>query len=123
MSGVTLFFMVLAMSVPAAWADLESEAVGSEGPGRIPSAIEVQPPAVLIPTQAGSRGRMLYENHCLECHESMLFIREKRTVGSFPELRAAVLRWAAETKLPWGTEEIDDVTGHLNRTYYHFGSR
>lgn len=122
MSGVPLFFMVLALSVPALSADLEP-ANGSEEPTQIFPDVEVQPPDDRVPVQAESRGQMLYENHCLGCHESVLFIREKRTVRSFPDIRAAALRWAAETKLPWGTEEIDDVTGHLNRTYYHFGSR
>lgn len=66
------------------------------------------------------RGEMLYENHCTGCHESVLFIRERREVKSLPALREEVARWAGEAKAPWREEEIAEVTRHLNRTYYHF---
>ncbi|MCK7583313.1 MAG: hypothetical protein MZV65_52385 [Chromatiales bacterium] len=42
------------------------------------------------------RGRLLYENHCMSCHESVLHIREKRKAANPAELRAAIERWAAE---------------------------
>lgn len=123
MSGVTLFFMVLALSVPAASADLGGGAIGAGEPGQLPSAVDTQQPAIGAVVQSGSRGQMLYENHCLGCHESLVFIREKRTVRNLAGLRDAVLRWAVEEKLPWSAEELDDVAGHLNRTYYRFGAR
>ncbi len=73
-----------------------------------------------LPAPPGTRGRMLYENHCLGCHESVLHVREKRTLRSLDELRAAVARWAREAKAPWGQEEDEEVVRHLNRTFYGF---
>lgn len=73
-----------------------------------------------LPVPVAPRGQMLYENHCLGCHESVLFIRARRAVRSLPELRDTVARWAREARAPWRDEEIDAVTGHLNRTYYRF---
>ena len=123
MSSVGVFFMVLAMSVPAASAVPEGGAPDLDEAGLHAPKTEIQPRTGHLPVHAASRGQMLYENHCLGCHESVLFIREKRTVGSLVLLRNTVLQWAVETKLPWGTEEIDDVTGYLNSAYYRFGLR
>lgn len=69
-----------------------------------------------------SRGQMLYENHCTGCHESVVFVREQRSVGDLQQLRAMVRRWVQELEAPWGAEEIDDVVRYLNTRHYHFSS-
>ncbi|GAB4346147.1 MAG: hypothetical protein Kow006_04240 [Gammaproteobacteria bacterium] len=66
------------------------------------------------------RGEALYENHCRECHESNVHIRQRTRVRTLVDLRAQVTRWAGEVKLGWGFEEITDVAGYLNGRYYHF---
>ncbi len=73
-----------------------------------------------LPMPLVSRGQMLYENHCTSCHESVLFIRERRDVKTLPALGEEVRRWVRETKLPWGNEEIAEVVGYLNRSFYRF---
>ncbi len=67
------------------------------------------------------RGEGLYRNHCLSCHESIAHIRENRRARSLIDLRRWVARWARELDLGWGSEEVEDVTSYLNRTYYRLG--
>jgi len=69
------------------------------------------------------RGQLLYENHCLSCHESMVHIRSKQTARSLPDLHAKVRQWADYLHLPWGNEEVADVTRFLDSRYYRFESR
>lgn len=71
-------------------------------------------------TETPSRGQLLYENHCTSCHESVLQIRARHAVRSLPELRAQVGRWAANSRLPWGKEEIEEVVRYLNSRHYGF---
>jgi hypothetical protein len=66
------------------------------------------------------RGQLLYENHCISCHESIVHVRLRQQAMSLPELRARVLHWATYLQLRWGKEEIEDVVGYLNRQYYKF---
>ena len=66
------------------------------------------------------RGEMLYTNHCLGCHESLVHIREKRQVKNLDALRAKVIRWSQELELKWSSDEIADVMLYLNMRYYHY---
>lgn len=77
-----------------------------------------QQPARRQPPQP--RGEMLYSNHCLGCHESMIHIREKRRVQHLEALRDTVTRWSQELNLNWSSEEIEDVVLYLNIRYYHY---
>jgi hypothetical protein len=76
----------------------------------------VMPPAPL-------RGQMLYENHCMVCHESIVHIRTRQAVQSLPQLRARVQHWTHYLQLQWGQVEIEEVVIHLNTHYYRFDSR
>jgi mono/diheme cytochrome c family protein len=76
-----------------------------------------QKPAAM---ETPSRGQLLYENHCMGCHESVDSIRARRHVESLSGLRVEVSRWATYTNLPWGTEEVEEVVQHLNIRYYSF---
>jgi hypothetical protein len=78
----------------------------------------------LMTAQAGSveRGQLLYENHCLGCHESTLHVRERRKVQSLDALRGQVLLWAGETGLSWRADDIDDVAAFLDTTFYRFAT-
>lgn len=74
----------------------------------------------LVGLADAERGRLLYENHCLSCHESNVHIRETQAARSLAEVRAAVERWQALGNLGWGAEEVGDVTAYLNATWYHY---
>ncbi len=65
------------------------------------------------------RGQALYENHCMECHESWAHTRDGRHVSSLDVLRKRVEAWSIHTGLGWGNEEVDDITDYLNRQFYH----
>lgn len=67
-----------------------------------------------------ARGRLLYENHCGCCHESVLHVREHRKAVSSEELRQFIRRWAAEQELPWRDADVEDVYRYLNNRYYKF---
>lgn len=66
------------------------------------------------------RGLCLYENHCLECHESVVHIRDARKAQSVAAVRDAIRRWATVLKLDWSAQEVDDVLEHLNARFYRF---
>jgi hypothetical protein len=81
-----------------------------------PQQKPVTPP---VPT----RGQMLYENHCMSCHESVAFIRDKHRIQSLKALRGKVSHWANYLHLGWGKDEVEEVVNHLNSQYYKFESR
>jgi len=65
------------------------------------------------------RGRLLYENHCRDCHESSLHIREVQAANSLQAVRAQGARWQEVLKLQWSAEDVGDVAEYLNATWYH----
>jgi hypothetical protein len=66
------------------------------------------------------RGRLLYENHCTGCHESLVHIRETRKADTPAAIREQIERWRAVLDLDWQASEVDDVLEYLNRRYYHY---
>jgi mono/diheme cytochrome c family protein len=89
------------------------------------SAIITAGLTLLLSTSAqgadSGRGGLLYENHCLSCHESTVHVRDNHKVNSIDEIRAQVIRWAKNQMLEWGPAEIDDVVDYLDEHFYHFG--
>jgi len=74
-----------------------------------------------IPASAGAeRGRLLYENHCTNCHASTVHVRDQRKSKTPTEMRAWIMRWSGELKLNWSEDELADVYQHLNNHYYKF---
>jgi len=65
-----------------------------------------------------NRGRLLYENHCLSCHESGVHIRENHKARSLHDVYLQVVRWSADQKLAWRSSETNDVAQYLYRTFY-----
>ena len=64
------------------------------------------------------RGRMLYENHCVACHESSVHIREARKVKSYADLERYANRFAKLAGVEWSDAEKILVIEYLNRTHY-----
>lgn len=95
---------------------------GAKSDISIKSAVgEAVKPETPEPDAKKPRGQLLYENHCAECHESSVHIREKRKADSIDKIRYWVTRWSKELKLSWSKEEIEEVTQHVNSSYYHYG--
>jgi hypothetical protein len=81
--------------------------------------------SMVAPSLAGAavnieRGRLLYENHCTSCHESVVHIRDNRQAKSLGEVYWQTTRWAVERELDWRYEEINDVARYLNTRFYQF---
>jgi cytochrome c5 len=73
-----------------------------------------------LANEPASRGKLLYENHCHSCHESLVHIRGAHKAKTYEDIQYWVGRWALETDLKWSADEIDAVVQHLNRTFYHY---
>lgn len=65
-------------------------------------------------------GQSLYENHCTDCHESVVHVRNERKARDYPEVRDWVVRWAGAQELDWTGAEVDAVANYLNQNYYNF---
>jgi len=64
------------------------------------------------------RGRMLHENHCRMCHDSIAYKRGNKIASSYAEIKAQVTRWQTNTGLQWSEADIDSVTAFVAKTYY-----
>lgn len=101
-------------------------------PAALPVAPEERPmPEVQLPlpkpatpakpsAEAVSRGQLLYENHCIACHESVAHVRHDRRAKSYKALQDWVVRWSNQQQLGWSPGDIADVVDYLNRHYYNF---
>lgn len=69
---------------------------------------------------APSRGQLLYDTHCIECHNTQVHWRSARAATNWSSLVAQVRRWQASGNLRWSEGDIVQVARHLNDTIYHF---
>lgn len=87
------------------------------------SALTAAPLLALLSTASPAaepeRGRLLYENHCLVCHESAVHVRENRRVTTRIDIMEMITRWSAYLDLDWTGEEMFDVLEYLDQRYYH----
>ena len=67
---------------------------------------------------AQSRGELLYNTHCVACHNTQVHWREGKLVSDWPSLLAQVRRWQAADRLRWSDEDIEGVARYLNDTVY-----
>ena len=74
------------------------------------------------PAAAQSRGALLYDNHCIECHTAQVHWRDRRQARDWATLKAEVFRWQAAARLAWTDAEVEAVTDHLNDTIYHLAA-
>lgn len=67
-----------------------------------------------------TRGRALYENHCVVCHTAKVHRRVPPLPLHTDDLRYIVTLWASQQGLTWSRSEIEDVVHYLDRTHYRF---
>ncbi len=67
-----------------------------------------------------SRGQLLYDNHCVACHDRQVHWRDAKVVTNWPTLVAQVRRWQAIEKLAWTNDDILQVARHLNAAIYGY---
>ena len=71
------------------------------------------------PVTSPSRGQLLYETHCVACHNSKIHWRDARQAKDWASLEEQVRRWQSAAWLQWSEDDIADVATHLNDTIYH----
>ena len=64
------------------------------------------------------RGRLLYETHCIACHDTRVHKRDEKIALNYDNIRMQVLRWQTNTFLRWDVGDIDAVATYLARTFY-----
>ena len=67
-----------------------------------------------------SNGKSLQQESCMGCHDDSMYTRENRKVTSLGGLKKQVMRCEQSLGLTWFDEDVTDVTGYLNTTYYHY---
>jgi len=73
-----------------------------------------------VPAQDIERGRLLHENHCRMCHDSIAYKRGDKIAKNYTEVRAQVTRWQTNTGLRWSENDIDSVTAYVSQRYYKY---
>lgn len=120
-------FIIAAVLLATGFAVMALSNPGVELPAALPEqetqADRADAAAQRIDPEARPRGQLLYENHCMVCHESVVHIRSKQSARSLEDLHARVVHWARYMKLPWSEEEVSDVTRFLESRYYKFESQ
>lgn len=65
-----------------------------------------------------TRGRLLYETHCIACHSKQMHWRENRRVTDRASLLAQVGQWQAREGLGWTQADIQAVAAYLDAIVY-----
>ena len=73
-----------------------------------------------LSTAIADNGAELHEENCISCHDEAVYKRKNRRVTSMDGLKKQVQRCELSLGLKWFEEDINDVAGYLNSTYYQF---
>lgn len=65
-------------------------------------------------------GKTLHADNCTSCHDDGVYTRKDRKVTSLDGLGKQVRRCELTLGLQWFDDDVDDVVGYLNETYYKF---
>jgi cytochrome c553 len=83
--------------------------------------------AMVAPTAAPAfaanieHGKTLVEQHCTRCHDTGVYSRPDRRIGSLDALKNQVKRCELSQSLHWPQPNIDDVVAYLDAAFYKFG--
>ena len=66
-------------------------------------------------------GKTLVQQHCTRCHDTDVYSRPDRRIGSLEALKNQVKRCELSQSLQWPPPNIDDVVAYLDATFYKFG--
>lgn len=72
------------------------------------------------PTHEATRGELLYETHCVACHNAQVHWRDKELAKDWGGIKAEVSRWQTFSRLRWSDADVEAVAGYLNTLYYHY---
>jgi cytochrome c553 len=74
-------------------------------------------PATAADTAAG---KTLHDEHCLACHDTGVYSREKKRVVSLNALRKQVTRCEISQSMNVTPEQTESIVQYLNESFYHF---
>jgi mono/diheme cytochrome c family protein len=63
---------------------------------------------------------LLYDAHCVECHNLQVHWRDGRLVTDWASLKAQVRRWENRALLGWSEADIAAVARYLNDSIYRY---
>jgi len=87
----------------------------------LPLALAASGPVVLAQTTTvPTRGQLLYNTHCVACHDTQMHWRQSRKAVDWKTLVAQVRHWQSAEKLQWTEDDITQVARHLNDTIYRY---
>lgn len=66
------------------------------------------------------RGKSLYENHCVGCHDDTVHKRDAHKAKNIADIKTFVARWEKAQGLKWGEEERSDVASYVNSKFYNY---
>ncbi|MBC5783256.1 cytochrome c [Ramlibacter sp. USB13] len=69
---------------------------------------------------SATRGRLLYGNHCVECHTQQMHWRDQRLARDWDTLLGQVRRFQGIAGLNWAEDDVQAVARYLNETIYRF---
>ncbi|WP_043461254.1 cytochrome c [Azohydromonas australica] len=90
---------------------------------RLPCAVSLALASALAWPQAHQprdRGELLYEAHCLACHNAEVHWREGRRATDWGSLLFQVRRWQDVSGLQWDEADVQAVARYLNDNFYRF---
>jgi mono/diheme cytochrome c family protein len=67
---------------------------------------------------AQSRGELLYNIHCVACHNEKVHWRDQKLARDWNRLQELVRQWQANAQLDWSEEDIQAVARYLNEAIY-----
>ena len=67
-----------------------------------------------------AHGKELHDTRCTACHDSGVYTRKDRFIGSREALTGQIRRCEANVSAGWSDQDVDDVVQHLDERYYHF---
>ena len=67
-----------------------------------------------------AHGQALVQQHCMSCHDNRVYTRPNRRVTNLAGLKKQVKRCELALELKWFDEDINDVAGYLNESFYKF---
>ncbi len=85
----------------------------------LPALTMAQTTSQSLDEKPQSRGALLYDTHCIACHNTEVHWRDKSVVKDWSSLIGEVRRWQASTTLRWSEDDILQVAQYLDALYYH----
>ncbi len=67
-----------------------------------------------------SHGKTLQQKNCMTCHDDGIYARDNRKVSTLEGLHKQVKRCELSLGLQWFDDDVNDVAGYLNESFYKF---